>query len=72
MMFGEVLEGCLVGLVLVFGLGNLYVVIFVCVMGIFMVMGVVDLLYFKVDGIDLIVDGYYGEVYINFFVELVC
>ncbi|WP_143485473.1 PEP-utilizing enzyme, partial [Pseudomonas aeruginosa] len=34
-------------------------------MGIPTVMGAVDLPYSKVDGIDLIVDGYHGEVYTN-------
>ena len=40
-------------------------------MGIPTVMGAVDLPYSKVDGIDLIVDGYHGEVYTNPSAELV-
>ncbi|WXL25426.1 phosphoenolpyruvate--protein phosphotransferase [Ectopseudomonas mendocina] len=64
-MLGEVPEGKLVGLVSVQGSGNSHVAIFARAMGIPTVMGVVDLPYSKVDGIQLIVDGYHGEVYTN-------
>ncbi|MGY2367186.1 PEP-utilizing enzyme, partial [Pseudomonas azotoformans] len=62
---GEVPEGKLVGLVSVLGSGNSHVAILARAMGIPTVMGLVDLPYSKVDGIDMIVDGYHGEVYTN-------
>jgi phosphotransferase system enzyme I (PtsP) len=58
-------EGKLVGLVSVQGSGNSHVAIFARAMGIPTVMGVVDLPYSKIDGIQLIVDGYHGEVFTN-------
>ena len=64
-MLGEVPEGKLVGLVSVLGSGNSHVAILARAMGIPTVMGVVDLPYSKVDGIQLIVDGYHGEVFTN-------
>ncbi|MBU3059308.1 phosphoenolpyruvate--protein phosphotransferase [Pseudomonas indica] len=64
-MLGEVPEGKLVGLVSVLGSGNSHVAILARAMGIPTVMGVVDLPYSKLDGIELIVDGYHGEVYTN-------
>ncbi|TBW13239.1 phosphoenolpyruvate--protein phosphotransferase [Azotobacter chroococcum subsp. isscasi] len=64
-MLGELPEGKLVGLVSVQGSGNSHVAILARAMGIPTVMGVVDLPYSKMDGIDLIVDGYHGEVYTN-------
>ncbi|HWV10293.1 MAG TPA: phosphoenolpyruvate--protein phosphotransferase, partial [Pseudomonas sp.] len=64
-MLGEVPEGKLVGLVSVLGSGNSHVAIFARAMGIPTVMGVVDLPYSKIDGIQLIVDGYHGEVFTN-------
>ncbi len=64
-MLGEVPEGKLVGLVSVLGSGNSHVAILARAMGIPTVMGAVDLPYSKVDGIELIVDGYHGEVYTN-------
>ncbi|MEO8489589.1 MULTISPECIES: phosphoenolpyruvate--protein phosphotransferase [unclassified Pseudomonas] len=62
---GEVPEGKLVGLVSVLGSGNSHVAILARAMGIPTVMGLVDLPYSKVDGIDMIVDGHRGEVYTN-------
>ncbi|MCE6982386.1 phosphoenolpyruvate-protein phosphotransferase PtsP, partial [Pseudomonas frederiksbergensis] len=62
-MLGEVPEGKLLGLVSVLGSGNSHVAILARAMGIPTVMGLVDLPYSKVDGIDMIVDGYKGEVY---------
>ncbi|WP_263144511.1 phosphoenolpyruvate--protein phosphotransferase [Pseudomonas sp. RIT-PI-AD] len=64
-MLGEVPEGKLVGLVSVLGSGNSHVAILARAMGIPTVMGLVDLPYSKMDGIDLIVDGYHGEVFTN-------
>ena len=64
-MLGEVPEGKLVGLVSVLGSGNSHVAIFARAMGIPTVMGVVDLPYSKIDGIQLVVDGYHGEVFTN-------
>jgi phosphotransferase system enzyme I (PtsP) len=64
-MLGEVPEGKLVGLVSVLGSGNSHVAILARAMGIPTVMGVVDLPYSKIDGIELIVDGYHGEVFTN-------
>jgi phosphotransferase system enzyme I (PtsP) len=64
-MLGEVPEGKLVGLVSVQGSGNSHVAIFARAMGIPTVMGAVDLPYSKIDGIQLIVDGYHGDVYTN-------
>ncbi|SEJ49481.1 phosphotransferase system, enzyme I, PtsP [Azotobacter beijerinckii] len=64
-MLGEVPEGKLAGLVSVQGSGNSHVAILARAMGIPTVMGAVDLPYSKMDGIDLIVDGYHGEVYTN-------
>jgi phosphotransferase system enzyme I (PtsP) len=64
-MLGEVPEGKLVGLVSVLGSGNSHVAILARAMGIPTVMGLVDFPYSKVDGIDLVVDGYHGEVFTN-------
>ncbi|WP_040259510.1 phosphoenolpyruvate--protein phosphotransferase [Pseudomonas massiliensis] len=64
-MLGEVPEGKLVGLVSVMGSGNSHVAILARAMGIPTVMGLVDLPYSKVDGIQMIVDGYHGEVFTN-------
>ncbi|MGH8352104.1 MAG: phosphoenolpyruvate--protein phosphotransferase [Pseudomonas sp.] len=64
-MLGEVPEGKLAGLISVLGSGNSHVAILARAMGIPTVMGVVDLPYSKLDGIELIVDGYHGEVFTN-------
>ncbi|MFS2161184.1 phosphoenolpyruvate--protein phosphotransferase [Pseudomonas sp. Pseusp122] len=64
-MLGEVPEGKLAGLVSVLGSGNSHVAILARAMGIPTVMGAVDLPYSKVDGIEMIVDGYHGEVFTN-------
>ena len=64
-MLGEVPEGKLIGLVSVLGSGNSHVAILARAMGIPTVMGAVDLPYSKVDGIEMIVDGYHGEVFTN-------
>ena len=64
-MLGEVPAGELVGLGAVLGSGNSHVAILARAMGIPTVMGAVDLPYSKIDGIQLIVDGYHGEVFTN-------
>jgi len=64
-MLGEVPVEKLIGLVSVRGSGNSHVAILARAMGIPTVMGVVDLPYSKVDGIEMIVDGYHGEVFTN-------
>ncbi|MCX4197442.1 PEP-utilizing enzyme, partial [Methylobacterium organophilum] len=64
-MLGEVPEGKLVGMVSVLGSSNSHVAILARAMGIPTVMGAVDLPYSKVDGIELIVDGYRGEIITN-------
>ncbi len=64
-MLAEVPEGKLAGLVSVLGSGNSHVAILARAMGVPTVMGVVDLPYSKVDGIQLIVDGYRGEIITN-------
>ena len=64
-MLGEVPEGKLVGLVSVQGSGNSHVAILARAMGIPTVVGAVDLPYARVDGIEMIVDGYHGEVFTN-------
>ncbi len=61
-MLGDVPEGKLAGLVSVLGSGNSHVAILARALGIPTVMGVVDLPYSKVDGIEMIVDGYRGEI----------
>ena len=63
-MLGEVPEGKLVGMVSVLGSSNSHVAILARAMGIPTVMGAVDLPS-KVDGIELIVDGYRGEIITN-------
>ena len=69
-MLGEVPEGKLIGLVSVLGSGNSHVAILARAMGIPTVMGAVDLPYSKVEGIEMIVDGYHGEVFTNPSAEL--
>ena len=64
-MLGEVPEGKLVGMVSVLGSSNSHVAILARAMGIPTVMGAVDLPYSKLDGIELIVDGYRGEIITN-------
>ena len=64
-MLGEVPEGKLIGLVSVEGSSNSHVAILARAMGVPTVMGAVDLPYSKIDGIELVIDGYHGEVYTN-------
>lgn len=64
-MLGLVPEGKLVGLVSVSGSGNSHAAILARSMGIPTAMGVVDLPFTRMDGRDIILDGYTGRVYVN-------
>lgn len=64
-MLGEVPQEKLVGLVSVRGSGNSHVAILARSMGIPTVMGAVDFPYTKLEGSELVVDGYNGHVYFN-------
>ncbi|MCB1665107.1 MAG: phosphoenolpyruvate--protein phosphotransferase [Pseudomonadales bacterium] len=64
-MLAEVPKEKLKGLVSVKGSGNSHVAILARTMGIPTAMGVVDLPYRQLDGRELIVDGYNGQVYSN-------
>ncbi len=64
-MLGEVPTEKLSGLVSVYGSGNSHAAILARSMGIPTVMGVVDLPYTKMDGRELILDGYSGCLYVN-------
>lgn len=64
-MLAEVPKEKLLGLVSVKGSGNSHVAILARTMGIPTTMGVVDLPYRQLDGRELIVDGYNGQVYSN-------
>lgn len=62
-VLGEVPQSKLVGLVSVRGSGNSHVAILARSMGIPTVMGAVDLPFTKLDGREMIIDGYHGAVY---------
>ena len=62
-VLGEVPHDKLAGLVSVRGSGNSHIAILARSIGIPTVMGAVDLPYTKLDGRELIVDGYHGSVY---------
>ena len=62
-VLGEVPQHCLAGLVSLRGSGNSHVAILARSIGIPTVMGAVDLPYTKLDGREMIVDGYHGAVY---------
>lgn len=62
-MLGDVPIDKLVGLISVRGSGNSHVAILARAMGVPTVMGAVDLPYTKLEGRELILDGYYGTVY---------
>jgi len=64
-MLGEVPKDKLKGLVSIKGSGNSHVAILARTMGIPTIMGVVDLPYNNLDGREIIVDGYKGEVISN-------
>lgn len=62
-MLGEVPQGQLVGLVSVRGSGNSHVAILARAMGVPTVMGLVDIPVAQLDGRELIVDGYEGQIF---------
>lgn len=64
-MLGEVPPGKLAGLVSAGGSRNSHTAILARAMGIPTVVGAQDLPYARLDGIELIVDGYHGDVYTN-------
>ncbi len=64
-MLGDVPEGRLAGLVSVQGASNSHVAILARALGIPTVVGAVDLPYARLDGIELIVDGYRGDIFTN-------
>jgi len=64
-MLGEVPTDKLAGLLSVNGSGNSHAAILARSMGIPTVMGVVDLPYTRVEGLQIILDGYSGRVFIN-------
>ena len=64
-MLGEVPSDKLVGLVSVLGSRNSHVAILARAMGIPTVVAAVDLPYTRLDGIELIIDGYHGDVFTN-------
>lgn len=64
-MLGEVPAEKLVGLVSVLGSRNSHVAILARAMGIPTVVAAVDLPYTRLDGIELIIDGYHGDVFTN-------
>ncbi|HZJ91561.1 MAG TPA: phosphoenolpyruvate--protein phosphotransferase [Thiopseudomonas sp.] len=64
-MLGEVPTDKLVGLVSVLGSRNSHVAILARAMGIPTIVAAVDLPYTRLDGIELILDGYHGDVFTN-------
>lgn len=64
-MLGEVPAEKLVGLVSVLGSRNSHVAILARAMGIPTVVAAVDLPYTRLDGIEMIIDGYHGDVFTN-------
>jgi phosphotransferase system enzyme I (PtsP) len=64
-MLGEVPREKLMGLISVRGSGNSHVAILARAMGIPTVMGVLDIPLSRLDGKELIVDGYNGELYVS-------
>ncbi len=64
-VLGEVSPDKLVGIISVRGSGNSHVAILARAMGIPTVMGAVDLPYTRLQGRQLIIDGYHGSVHIN-------
>ncbi len=64
-MLADVPGDRLVGLISVKGSGNSHVAILARAMGIPTVMGAVDLPYTRIEGREIIIDGYYGSVHVN-------
>lgn len=69
-MLGEVPQGQLVGMVSVRGSGNSHVAILARAMGVPTVMGLVDIPVAQLDGRELIVDGYEGQIFASPSTEL--
>ncbi|MGM0450672.1 MAG: phosphoenolpyruvate--protein phosphotransferase [Pseudomonadota bacterium] len=69
-MLGEVPQGQLAGLVSVRGSGNSHVAILARAMGVPTVMGLVDIPVAQLDGRELIVDGYEGQIFASPSAEL--
>ncbi|KAA8982622.1 MULTISPECIES: phosphoenolpyruvate--protein phosphotransferase [Gammaproteobacteria] len=69
-MLGEVPQGQLAGLVSVRGSGNSHVAILARAMGVPTVMGLVDIPVAQLDGRELIVDGYEGQIFASPSTEL--
>jgi phosphotransferase system enzyme I (PtsP) len=64
-VLGEIPREKLVGIISVKGSGNSHVAILARAMGVPTVMGAVDLPFTRLQDQDLIIDGYFGDVYIN-------
>ncbi|HSG90979.1 MAG TPA: phosphoenolpyruvate--protein phosphotransferase [Pseudomonadales bacterium] len=64
-MLGEVPSECLAGIVSLKGSGNSHIAILARAMGVPTVMGAGDVPYARLQGRELIVDGFYGDVYSN-------
>lgn len=64
-MLGEIPPGKLAGLVAVEGTRNSHTAILARAMGIPTVVGAQDLPYTRLDGIELVIDGYHGDIYTN-------
>jgi phosphotransferase system, enzyme I, PtsP len=64
-VLGEIAPEKLAGLISVKGSGNSHVAILARAMGVPTVMGAVDLPYTRLQDLELIIDGYCGEVYLN-------
>ncbi len=62
---GEIPRERLAGLISVRGSGNSHVAILARAMGIPTVMGAVDLPYTRLEGLEVVIDGYNGTVYLN-------
>jgi len=69
-VLGEVPRECLAGLISLQGSSNSHVAILARAMGLPTVMGAVDLPYTRLDGREVIIDGYHGTVHLNPTAEL--
>ena len=64
-MLGEIPRRKLVGIISLTGSGNSHVAILARAMGVPTVMGAADLPFTRLQGREVIIDGYHGEVYLN-------
>ena len=64
-ILGEIPREKLAGIISITGSGNSHVAILARAMGVPTVMGAGDLPYTRLQGREVIIDGYYGEVYLN-------